>query len=134
MQGAEVCHQDRIILNQAWLCLASDRPSDACLKQCGSVDEFCDRQDQRSKAKAHRGSHKCVATGGSVKARVGGKSVFSVRPECAWTIQGVEVSGSGKKQSGGSGSGNAGGSGGAGGGRTSSATLLEGAATRQLQR
>lgn len=31
---------------QTWLSLASDRPSDACLKQCGSVDDYCYRQKQ----------------------------------------------------------------------------------------
>lgn len=49
------------------------------------------------------------------------KSAFAVRPECAWTIHGVEDSGSGKRAVGAvSGS--------------SSATLLEGTATRQLRR
>lgn len=48
------------------------------------------------------------------------KSVFAVRPECGWVISGVEDSGSGKR------------AGGAGG--RSSATLLEGAAARQLRR
>lgn len=31
---------------QTWLSLASDRPGDACLKQYGSVDEFCRRQQR----------------------------------------------------------------------------------------
>ena len=48
------------------------------------------------------------------------KSVFAVRPECGWVINGVDDSGSGKR------------TGGAGG--RSSATLLEGVAARQLRR
>lgn len=53
--GAEVCHLDRIVLQQTWLCLASDGPGNACLKQCGSVDDYCDRQNPRS-GKSRRGS------------------------------------------------------------------------------
>jgi len=46
-QGQEVCHLDRIVLMQTWLSLASDRPGDACLKQCGSVDDFCCYRQQQ---------------------------------------------------------------------------------------
>ena len=52
---------------------------------------------------------------------LGPKSAFAVRPECAWVINGVEDSGSGKRT---------------GGTRivSSSATVLEGTAMRQLRR
>lgn len=43
-----MCHLDRIVLQQTWLCLASDGPSEACLKQCGSVDDYCYRQQPGS--------------------------------------------------------------------------------------
>lgn len=49
-QGSEVCHLDRVVLQQTWLCLASDSPSDACLKQSGSVDDFCQHPEARLKA------------------------------------------------------------------------------------
>lgn len=55
-QGLEVCHLDRIVLMQTWLSLASDRPSDACLKQCGSVDDFCQRQQQLRSSERAKGS------------------------------------------------------------------------------
>ncbi|CAM9874733.1 unnamed protein product, partial [Scytosiphon promiscuus] len=42
-QGSEVCHLDKVVLMQTWLSLASDRPSAACLKQSGSVDDYCYR-------------------------------------------------------------------------------------------
>ncbi|CAN0177537.1 unnamed protein product, partial [Ectocarpus sp. 4 AP-2014] len=142
-QGSDVCHLDRVVLMQTWLSLASDRPADACLKQCGSVDDHCSRQQHQSLSSTagrersdgggrERGGGGTGARGdGAVEERgsrqdvVVAKSVFAVRPECGWVISGVEDSGSGKRTSGG---------GGGAGGRSSSATLLEGAATRQLRR
>ncbi|CAN0086536.1 unnamed protein product, partial [Ectocarpus fasciculatus] len=141
-QGSEVCHLDRVVLMQTWLSLASDRPADACLKQCGSVDDHCSRQQQHQSRSSTAGRER---SDGGGKGRGGGgtgarddrageergsrqdvvvaKSVFAVRPECGWVISGVEDSGSGKRTGGGG-----------AGGRSSSATLLEGAATRQLRR
>ncbi|CBN77383.1 hypothetical protein Esi_0053_0077 [Ectocarpus siliculosus] len=142
-QGSEVCHLDRVVLMQTWLSLASDRPADACLKQCGSVDDHCSRQQHQSRSSTagrersdggvsgRGGGGRTGARGdgageqrGSRQDVVVAKSVFAVRPECGWVISGVEDSGSGKRTGGGGGA----------GGRSSSATLLEGAATRQLRR
>ncbi|CAM9615190.1 unnamed protein product, partial [Ectocarpus sp. 13 AM-2016] len=141
-QGSEVCHLDRVVLMQTWLSLASDRPADACLKQCGSVDDHCSRQQHQSRPSTAgrersdgggrgRGGGGTVARGdGAVEERgsrqdvVVAKSVFAVRPECGWVVSGVEDSGAGKRTGGGGGPGR----------RSSSATLLEGAATRQLRR
>eukprot|EP00903_Cladosiphon_okamuranus_P009623 g9159.t1 len=147
-QGLEVCHLDRIVLMQTWLSLASDRPGDACLKQCGSVDDFCLRQQKLRASQptnastsgggdggrgvSFRAGESSRRSGAGARVSVGGegrdprpmkgdaKNVFTVRPECGWLISGVEDSGSGKR------------TGGAGG--RSSATLLEGAAARQLRR
>lgn len=46
---------------QTWLSLASDRPGDACLKQYGSVDEYCYRKQQRRSTKPGR---ECDGRGG----------------------------------------------------------------------
>eukprot|EP00752_Nemacystus_decipiens_P007019 g6297.t1 len=147
-QGLDVCHLDKVVLMQTWLTLASDRPDDACLKQCGSVDDFCHRQQQLTSprsAKAGIGGGRRGEVGDGASSRGGGsrgrgasgprvdgagegrgsrsdeaRSVFAVRPECGWVVSGVEDSGSGKNTG--------------GAGRRSSATLLEGAAARQLRR
>lgn len=65
----------------------------------------------------------CLPAPGAKKTKnpLGPKSAFAVRPECAWVINGVEDSGSGKRTGGTS-------------IVSSSATVLEGTAMRQLRR
>ncbi|CAM9207749.1 unnamed protein product, partial [Sphacelaria rigidula] len=139
-QGSEVCHLDRIVLQQAWLCLASDAPGDACLKQCGSVDEFCNRHQRgcgsstgRREASEDGGSDGGTpgrergerGTRGSRQQFVAPKSAFGVRPECAWTVSCVNDSEAGKRP---------GVNGGGGSSTTNRFAIIEGTATRQLQR
>lgn len=78
-----MCHLDSVVLQQTWLCLASDSPSDACLKQCGSVDEFCYRQHERphSRGSGRRGSESNGSDGDDRRfgSGPGGKDVRGTR-------------------------------------------------------